>query len=374
MVALLVFGAGVIIALDRPTGLTWVTWARVALTLGLAVGTVWRRSHPLTLALIAVGCVALGASELALPAVLGTLSVGRRDRVVTLTAIAGALAYLAARWFDAAPPDRAVAVLLSLPNALLLAGLPVIIGAYLRTRRDLLHELQDRAERAEADRAAREESARSLERTRIAREMHDVLAHRVSLVVLHAGALEMNPDQGAADVQRSATQIRTTAREALDEMRGVLGVLRSGTSEGASLRPQPTLADLGRLVSASAEAGIAVRLESTISEMRNVPPLLGRTAYRIVQEALTNVHKHTVGASATVRLCGAPGTALQVDIVNSPNQSRGPALPVGGAGLGLVGLRERVELTGGSLHAGPARDGGFLVHAELPWPARVAAS
>jgi signal transduction histidine kinase len=205
------------------------------------------------------------------------------------------------------------------------------------------------------------------ERTRIAREMHDVLAHRISLVALHAGGLEVNPSAGPVEVERSAALIRTTARQALEDLRGVLGVLREDdTGAGAALAPQPTLDDVPRLLEASRAAGVTVHLAGTIPS--TVPDVVGRTAYRVVQEGLTNVHKHARGAAATVAVTGSQGTHLQIEVRNAPpvGTELNPLVP--GAGMGLVGLRERVELAGGRLTCGPDPAGGFFVHASLPWP------
>ncbi len=259
-------------------------------------------------------------------------------------------------------------------------GLFLVFGAYVGARRDLLASLRDRAQRAEEERELRAEQAKLGERTRIAQEMHDVLAHKVSLIALHAGGLELNPDAGPEQVERSAVLIRSTARQALEDLRGVLGVLRAEDGAGdATLAPQPKLSDVRRLVEASRAAGVAVQLlgdgdavgfvdgEGENGSAATVPEQLGRTAYRVVQEGLTNVHKHARGAAATVRLAGARGGVLQVSVSNLRPVASGSLLP--GSGAGLVGLRERVELAGGTLTSGAQPDGGWLLSASLPWPA-----
>jgi signal transduction histidine kinase len=194
--------------------------------------------------------------------------------------------------------------------------------------------------------------------------MHDVLAHKVSLVALHAGALEVNPGVGPEQVERTAALVRGTAREALEDLRRVLGVLRSEAGDDAVLAPQPGLDQLERLVASSRAAGVPVELDVTVA---GAPPdLVGRTAYRVVQEALTNVHKHARGAATCVRVVGGPGAGLEVEVTNRPPVSPDSLLP--GAGLGLVGLTERVSLTGGELECGPRPDGGWRVTARMPWP------
>jgi signal transduction histidine kinase len=363
-------GAVAIVLLHLSDGLTAGTWWRVALTLAVAVGLWWRRRRPLLLAVAACAAVALGASELALQATLLTLAVRRRDRVLGVVAAAAALAYVVTPAPQTAQTDPIATTISALVSAVFFVGLPVAVGAYVGARRDLVRTLLERAERAETAQLLRAEQARLSERTRIAQEMHDVLAHRISLVALHAGGLEVNPAVGAPQVERSAALIRTTARQALEDLRGVLGVLRADTSaDGTDLLPQPTLADVDRLIGASAEAGVAVRLVDELPAGSAPPPLLGRTAYRVVQEGLTNVHKHAPGATAGVRLAGAPGAVLEVEVRNARPVSGQAAPLVPGSGLGLVGLRERVELAGGSLEAGPQAGGGFAVRARLPWPA-----
>jgi len=369
--AVLVLGAVVVAVVDDGTGIVPQTWWKVALTLLIGGALWWRRRFPFALALVAAAGVAVGASELALPVTLLTLAMHQRDRRLSTASVAAAFGYLFAKLFDPAAVDPAGAALAALTNTVLFVGLPVAVGAYLGTRRQLERQLVDRAERAEGEQVLRAEQARLFERTRIAREMHDVLAHRVSLVAMQAGALEMNPASTPEEVSRSAALIGFTARQALDELREVLGVLRSSHPGDERLRPQPTLAELDRLVSASTGAGVEVRLHDDLAGVP-LPGLLSRTAYRVVQEGLTNVRKHAPGVVVTVGLSGAPGGTLAVDVSNGGPLARPPLpLPVAaGSGLGLVGLRERVGLAGGSFHAGPEADGGFRVHAQLPWPLR----
>jgi len=373
LMALTTLGASVIVisaAVGEP-GVQANTWWSVGLTLAVVVGLWWRRRAPLLLVLAASAAVVAGASGITLVATLVTLAVRHRDRRLALgSAVAAAAYFTTALRLPALPGGHAWVA--ALANTVLTIGLPVAVGAYVGARRELVRTLRERAERAEAEQALRGDQARLSERTRIAQEMHDVLAHRISLVALHAGGLEVNPAAGPEEVERSAALIRTTARAALEDLRGVLGVLRADTSaDGEDLLPQPTLADVERLVATSAQAGVAVQLDDGLPTGSAPPPLLGRTAYRVVQEGLTNVHKHAPAATAAVRLSGAPGQGLQVEVANARPVGRALAPLVPGAGLGLVGLRERVELAGGVLDAGEQPDGGFAVRARLPWPAPV---
>jgi signal transduction histidine kinase len=196
--------------------------------------------------------------------------------------------------------------------------------------------------------------------------MHDVLAHRVSLLSLHAGALEFRPDASAEEVAEAAAVIRATARAALEELRDIIGVLREGADGDAPEPPQPTLVQFPALIDESRAAGMNVHARI---DAPDVPAALGRTVYRVVQEGLTNARKHAPGAAVDVRIVTADDR-LVVEVV-----SRRPVgVPVGapderlpGAGTGLVGLAERVALAGGELEHGPDAAGDFVLRASLPW-------
>ena len=244
-------------------------------------------------------------------------------------------------------------------SALLIVLLPGVVGSWLRTRALLVDALQGRAERAERERELLARSAVLEERTRIAREMHDVVGHRVSLMVLQAGAIEM----AAADpgkVAQLSGQVQTAGRQALDELRQLVGVLRAGDGD-APLAPAPGLADLPGLVERAVAAGMTVALNG--SPQAPVDPAVGRAAYRVVQEALTNATRHAPGAPVTVTLDHRP-EGLSVRVVNSP--AARPVVAPPGGGFGLVGLGERVRILGGRLQSGPGADGGFVVEAVLP--------
>jgi signal transduction histidine kinase len=195
--------------------------------------------------------------------------------------------------------------------------------------------------------------------------MHDVLGHRLSLLSVHAGALEFRPGASPEEIAGAAKVIRENAHQALQDLREVIGVLRAPVGE----LPQPTLADVRELVAESDRAGMRVGLGEEVGGA--VPDLVGRTAYRVVQEALTNARKHAPGAAVDVHLAGGPGQGLTVEVCNQPPDP-GPAdAPAGdpGAGQGLVGLAERVALASGRLEHGPTPAGGWRLVAWLPWPA-----
>jgi len=252
---------------------------------------------------------------------------------------------------------------------LVFGALVLAWGLVVKARRQLVLSLRDRAHRAESEQQLRVAQARQAERARIAREMHDVLAHRISLLSLHAGALEFRPDAPPEEVARAAGVIRDSAHQALQELREVIGVLRDDPADDAPDRPQPTLADLPGLVDESRSAGMRVRLDRQVADLGAVPVAVGRNAYRIVQEGLTNARKHAYGSTVDVIVAGAAGDGLSVEVRNPwpVGVPPGPGIP--GTGTGIVGLTERATLAGGRLESGRTASGDFRLWAWLPWPA-----
>jgi signal transduction histidine kinase len=240
----------------------------------------------------------------------------------------------------------------------------VAFGMYIGSRRELVWNLRERARQAEAEQELRVEHAQSAERERIAREMHDVLAHRISLVAMHAGALAYRTDLPPEQVHETARLIQTKAHEALTDLRQVLGMLRS--EDGLTDRPQPTLADLDTLMEEARTSGMIVDYTSRIARGSLPAEQVGRTVYRIVQEALTNARKHAAGTHVLVTLDGEPDRGLTVVVGNAKpvGASNRPATP--GSRLGLVGLRERAALTGGTLSVDET-DRSFTLRGWLPW-------
>lgn len=332
---------------------------------GLAVCAVWlRRRWPVGLAvtLSAVSVIAPTAAGAVL-ASLFSVAVRRPFREV---AWIGALAMAAStvQVFVRPDPDLDTGLAIALGIALIL--LVTAWGMLVRSRRRLVEALRDRALRAEAEAELRAEQAQRLAREAIAREMHDVLAHRLTLLSVHAGALEFRPDAPPEQVARAAGVIRDSAHEALQDLRQIIGVLRTPGEEAAD-RPQPTLATLDTLVAEVRAAGMKVVLDTTVTDPASVPAATGRTVYRIAQEALTNARKHAPGAEVTLTLRGRPGEGLTIEVRNPA--PTGPVPPVPGSGQGLIGLAERATLAGGRMEHGPAPDGGFALRAWLPWPA-----
>jgi signal transduction histidine kinase len=322
----------------------------------------FRRRWPVPIALL-VGLLA-GASAIASgPAVLAAVSVATRRRWREI-ALVGSVGFAAAQFFVTWQPGsnpEPFWVLLSI-NAVATAAM-LGWGMYIGSRRELMWTLRHRAETAESEQEFRVAQARANERARIAREMHDVLAHRISQVSMHAGALAFREDLTPEQVHISATVIRDKAHEALTDLRGVLGVLRGEDGEPA-LAPQPTYADLGQLVAEARESGLNLAFYDRVSDSDEVPDAAGRTLYRIVQEGITNARKHAPRSLLTVELGGSPEDGL--DVVMRNPFGFGSATP--GSGLGLVGLTERAELRGGRLDV-RREDATFVVHAWIPWAA-----
>ena len=316
-----------------------------------------RRTAPLAPFLVAAALSAL-SSDIGGALPITAYAVGRysgRWPVRIAAAVAGAVAvtrlWLVPELDDALNALATVAFVVLLPGA---------VGAYVRTRADLMDALQSRAERAEAEQELLAKDAVLTERTRIAREMHDAVGHRVSLMVLQAGAIEMAAGD-RAKVEQLAEQVQTAGRQALEELRQAVGVLRAGDQEDAPLAPPHGLDDLERLIKEWRAAGMAVELHRPPDDAPPVDAAVSRAAYRIVQEALTNAGRHAPGAPVTVAVERPEGQVV-IRVVNGPGREAGQS----GGGFGLVGLRERVRTLDGTLRAEPRLDGGFLVEAVLP--------
>ncbi|MFD9910492.1 sensor histidine kinase [Streptomyces sp. NPDC059063] len=329
----------------------------------LACAAVWtRRRWPVgfAVAMILAGTVSNTAGGAGLVAFF-TVAVHRPFKY---PAWLGAIAVAASLVYFWQRPDPSLPYVASVVLTAALMTTAIAWGMFVRARRQLLIALRDRARRAENEAALRAEQAQRLAREAIAREMHDVLAHRLTLLSVHAGALEFRPDAPREEIARAAGVIRESAHEALQDLRQVIGVLR-GTDAYAEGRPQPTLSALDTLIAESREADMKVVLDLRVPDAEAVPAAIGRTAYRIAQEALTNARKHAPGAEVTVSVSGAPGEGLSLSVRNPAPPGDVPEVP--GSGQGLIGLTERASLAGGRLTHGAGRDGGFRVDAWLPW-------
>ncbi|MFF4430289.1 sensor histidine kinase [Streptomyces sp. NPDC001513] len=395
-----------------------VTFAReaglptaVGVAFGFVVGAtlVLRRRWPI--AVVLVGIAVAPAAMGFLLSVVGMYSLASsevpRRIIATLASMSLAatfvVMYLQTRGDVEADPQLVVA--LSGFVAVALTVPPLLLGLYIGARRRLMESLQERADSLErelsllADRAEeRAEWARTEERTRIAREMHDVVAHRVSLMVVHAAALEAVAVKDPARAAKNAALVGDMGRQALTELREMLGVLRAapqpqpqpqpsaaravvaavaavpvasvalvggaGAGAGAGGEDGPSIDELEVLVGQSREAGMVVEM-LVQGEGPAYAAEVEQTAYRVVQEALTNCHKHAPGARVVVRLAHRDGeVAMQVE--NGPCEGKADGVGLPSGGNGLVGMRERVLGLGGVFVSGPTDAGGFRVSAVLP--------
>ncbi|MGH8967851.1 MAG: sensor histidine kinase, partial [Actinomycetes bacterium] len=297
-----------------------------------------RRPVPTALALTLLAVVSPAATP---TATAGAFHVAQssRFRVAVGVAAVGIAAHVFREWWRPieGPPFGWWVLLVVIAYATLVGW-----GRYAAARRALVASLRERARRAENEQSRRVFEARVAERARIAREMHDVLAHRLSLLATYAGALEYRPDSSPQRLSAAAGVVRAGVHQALDELRDVITLLRDDEPQGGAgtLRPQPTLVDLPRLLEESKGAGTEVRLHTT-GDVAAVPLMTGRTAYRVIQEALTNARRHAPSSPVDLEIRGEPGEHLDLDVRNPLSERFAPRTD--GAGVGLLGLAERVE-------------------------------
>jgi signal transduction histidine kinase len=315
-----------------------------------------RRRFPLLVVLLTLPAALLEAALVAPCVALYTLAARSRDR--RLLTVCGVLAAIA----SAAPSpfsDEPVVLgdsLIYLAYALATVVLPIVLGQLVQTRADLSQRLAEIEEVKEHERVLHAQAILAQERAQLAREMHDVVSHQVSLIAVQAGALQVAVAD--PDVREAARTIRSLSVGTLDELRTMVTLLRGAGDDTTQLTPQPTLADLRTLVAGS---GIEARFSGDLTVAVGTPTQ--RALYRTVQEALTNVRKHAPGAAATVDLWH-DGSHIGVTVVNTPPAR--PSLPLPGAHQGLIGLHERAELLHGSLESGPTGDGGYRLRMSLP--------
>ncbi|MFJ6850952.1 sensor histidine kinase [Streptomyces sp. NPDC091271] len=340
----------------------WFVIGDPLVALGCLAALLWRRRFPLAVALAVV--IASAASALAAGAALVALgSVSTRRRPVEIGAVVPAYviaSQFAVGFYPVQSPPGSFWLQVAFPA--LTAGIAVAMGMAVGARRVEVRSLRDRAESAEREQSARAAQVRALERNRIAREMHDVLAHRISLVAMQAGVLDHRGDLGAEDSRVLVRGIAEASHSALEELRDVLGVLRA--DPGRPEPPQPSFDRIPDLVTDARASGLDVTLTSTVTG--TPPDVVGRTCYRVVQEGLTNAAKHAPGAHIHIVLAGTADSGLDVSVHNSPATTK-PVQPPA-SGFGLLGLAERVGLAGGELDHHPAPGNGYVLTARLPWP------
>lgn len=357
----------------------WLLWLDLAFLPACCAALWWRRSHPVTVALgvtlVSVFSVsAVGALVVALTS-LAAYRPFPRAAAITLLAMV-----LSLPWVVLVPIDAGGSIVTMVTIVVMLSAC-LAWGTAIRSRRSLVERLREDVRRERQTHEERLTAARVEERRRIAREMHDVIAHRMSLLSVHAGALAYRTERAeagraapleAAEVGSAMRVIRDNAHRVLDELGDILDVLRSGdlVGEGAGEEdrsaPPPRLDDLSRLVREAVDVGERVVFDLDLPESHRPREQVQRTAYRIVQEGLTNARKHAPGARVVVTAAGGPGQELVIVVSNVLPMGL-VALELPGAGVGLAGLAERVRLDGGRLEHGPAQ-GRFRLVATLPWP------
>ncbi|WP_055524818.1 sensor histidine kinase [Streptomyces graminilatus] len=363
-----------------------VWWERVpapvvdALVVAVAAVDVWlntRDDSPLGVALPALGCAALAfrrrfplavflftlptslTQEVALAPLVALFTLAERSRsrpllagCVALTALVNSVPWPMTSFADFAQAMTLIVLVYSLATA----AAPVLFGQLLQAHRDLARRLAEIEEAREHERALHAQAVLARERTQLAREMHDVVSHQVSLIAVQAGAMQVAAKDPNA--REAARTIRSLSVTTLDELRTMVTLLRASGGRATELTPQPTLADLRRLVESS---GTHAQLTGEL------PPTVGtptqRALYRTVQEALTNVRKHAPGARARVELW-QDGDHIGVTVANTPPTR--PSLSLPGSQHGLIGLRERADILRGTLEAGPTPEGGYRVRVRIP--------
>jgi signal transduction histidine kinase len=329
------------------------TRAGVALAALGCVALAFRRRFPLAVFLLSLPVALTQDVAIAVLVALFTLAVRSRDRRL----LAGCVALSAIASTAPLPlmEDRTMTLAVFVYN-LATATAAVLFGQLLQAQRDLARRLAEIEEAREHEQLLHAEAVLARERAQLAREMHDVVSHQVSLIAVQAGALQVAARD--ADAKEAARTIRSLSVTTLDELRTMVTLLRASGGNATELTPQPTLADLRKLVDSS---GTRAKLTGEFPPHVSTPAQ--RALYRTVQEALTNVRKHAPGATACVELW-QDGDQVGVTVTNTPPTR--PSLPLPGSQQGLVGLRERADILHGTLKAGPTAEGGFRVRLGVP--------
>ena len=356
-----------LVAGQRPSDI----WAYL-LAVALCVPFVFHRRFPV--AAITVACCALvlyavgrynAYPGLPIFVLVAGVSLHSTRRRALLAAGLAAVALSVAVWLQ---PER-VATASTWVASLLAVAVAWLWGENLRNRRARWAAMEERARRLEAEREERDRQAVTDERLRIARELHDVVAHSMSVIAVQSGVANHVIDSRPAQARQALATIEATSRSALVELRRLLGVLRQGDDPVASLEPNPGMAEIGRLADQIRSAGVEVELKVE-GEPGELPPGVDLSAFRIAQEGLTNVLKHG-GGVARVLVRYSPG-AVAVEIADDGRAGTDGA-PAEGTGHGLIGMRERVAVFGGQLTAGPVPGGGYRMAARLPYAAAAGA-
>jgi signal transduction histidine kinase len=343
-------------------------WAYL-LVAAMCVPFVFHRRYPVAAIAVASGALILYAvgRYSAYPGIpifvlVAGISLHSTRRRALLAAGLGAVAISVGVWLQ---PEN-VATASTWVASLLAVAVAWLWGENLRNRRARWAAMEERARRLEAEREERDRQAVTDERLRIARELHDVVAHSMSVIAVQSGVANHVIDSRPAQARQALATIEATSRSALVELRRLLGVLRQGDDPVASLEPNPGMAEIGRLADQIRSAGVKVELKIE-GEPGDLPPGVDLSAFRIAQEGLTNVLRHG-GGVARVLVRYSPG-AVAVEIADDGRAGAADEAPAEGTGHGLIGMRERVAVFGGELTAGPVPGGGYRMAARLPYAA-----
>ncbi|GGU92962.1 hypothetical protein GCM10010260_29690 [Streptomyces filipinensis] len=330
---------------------------RMAVALAAASLLLLRRRLPLLTFLLTLPSVLLSDAIFASLAALYTLAtITRRRTLLAVCAMAYTLSDMT-RWTPSPHLDLwNPSALITLGYTAATAAAPVFLGQLVQARRDLSLRLTEISQARDHERRLSAQAVLAEERAQLAREMHDVVSHQVSLIAVRAGALQVATQD--AEAKQAAATIRRLSVQTLNELRHMVNVLRGSHNRPTELTPQPSLTDLRRLIDTS-----GIDTELTTDLPGDLPPTLQRAVYRTIQEALTNVRKHAPGATADVRAC-FEGDTVRVTISNTAPTR--PALPLPSAHYGLIALHQRAALLGGTVTCGPTPDGGYRLRLELP--------
>lgn len=348
----------------------WRLVADVVLTVMATVAIFYRRRHPvLVLSLVGTAAIISEGASVYTAWAFVSLCTRRRWREVVYASALMVLTTVVGLFM---PWGALGGENMSLQSSEVIAPLVFMVvwlaalagyGFYVGARRDLVASLTERAERAEREQRLQIEAGKASERARIAREMHDVLAHRISLVSMHAGVLAYRNDLPPEKTKEIAGIIQENAHASLTELRQVLTTLREPGELGESVaKPQPTLADVPTLLREAEIGGMHVTFRNELEHPDELPAPVARHIFRMVQEGLTNARKHAQGAPITVTLLGRPGKGVTLEVRNPLTGDTG----VPGAKLGLVGLAERAEMLGGTFEY-RSQHGDFVMEVWLPW-------
>ncbi|TDD76647.1 sensor histidine kinase [Actinomadura rubrisoli] len=316
-----------------------------------------RRRAPLPVFILTVPSVLTSFALAA--ALIAMYSLAARTRSRSLLAVCAAVfagCYMLPWPTPKIGPIVAISDVPDLAYGLGLAAAPALLGRLVQARRDLAARLSEITEVREHEQFLAAQSVLAKERAQLAREMHDVVSHQVSLIAVRAGALQVST--GDPDAKDAATTIRRLSVQTLDELRHMVSVLRASGSPPTELTPQPTLAQLHTLV-----AGCGIKADLHVDLDGDLPPPVQRAIYRTVQEALTNARKHAPGSTTRVDVRHRNGTVRTTVTNTAPTR---PTLPLPSAHHGLIGLRQRAELLGGALESGPTPDHGYHLTLDIP--------